>query len=86
MPMPAALSAVGHEHAHHMAAPHTSAIAAANALAVGVHTLTYLGVMALAAWIVYRKLGLNLLRRAWLNMDWVWAGALVVTGIVVLLK
>ena len=86
LPVPAALSAVGHEHPHHMVAPDTSAVAAANALAVGVHTLTYLGVMALAAWIVYRKLGLNLLRRAWLNMDWVWAGALVVTGIVVLLK
>jgi hypothetical protein len=29
---------------------------------------------------------LRLLGRAWLNLDWVWAGALVVTGIVVLLK
>jgi hypothetical protein len=56
------------------------------ALAAGVHTLTYLAVMALAAWAVYRRLGLDLLRRAWLNLDWVWAGALVVTGVVVLLK
>jgi hypothetical protein len=58
----------------------------ANAMAVGVHTLAYLTVMALAAWVVYRKLGLSLLRKAWFNMDWVWAGALVVTGMVVLLK
>jgi hypothetical protein len=50
------------------------------------HTLAYLAVMALTAWVVYRKLGLSLLRRAWLNMDWVWAGALVLTGLVVLLK
>jgi hypothetical protein len=42
--------------------------------------------MTLAAWVVYRKLGLSLLRTAWLNMDWLWAGALVVTGVVVLLK
>ena len=54
-------------------------------LAVGGHTLTYLGVMTLDASIVYRKLGLAFLRTAWLNLDWVWAGALVVTGAVVLL-
>jgi hypothetical protein len=35
---------------------------------------------------VYRKLGLALLRTAWFNMDWLWAAALVVTGVVVLLK
>jgi hypothetical protein len=33
-----------------------------------------------------RVLGLNLLRKAWFNLDWAWAGALVVTGLVVLLK
>jgi hypothetical protein len=40
--------------------------------------------MTLVAWVVYRKVGLRLLRSAWLNMDWVWAAALVVTGVVVL--
>jgi hypothetical protein len=34
---------------------------------------------------VYRKLGLSVLRRAWFNVDWLWAGALVVAGVVVLL-
>ena len=48
--------------------------------------LAYLTVTALAAWIVYRKLGLALLRTAWFNMDWLWAGALVVTGVAVLLQ
>ena len=48
-------------------------MAAADAMAVAVHTLAYLTVMALAAWVVYRKLGLSLLRTAWFNMDWVWA-------------
>ena len=66
--------------------PRVRTLAAADAMAVAVHTLAYLTVMALAAWVVYRKLGLSLLRTAWFNMDWVWAGALVVTGMVVLLK
>ena len=42
--------------------------------------------MTLTAWVVYRKLGLSLLRTAWLNVDWAWAAALVLTGIVVLAK
>jgi hypothetical protein len=81
---PPMLSAAGHEHLHHMVAPTNGA--AAGAMAVAVHTLSYLVVMTVAAWVVYRKLGLSLLRRAWLNMDWVWAGALVLTGLAVLLK
>jgi hypothetical protein len=84
MSVPATLSAASHDHAH-MTSAH-SAMAAANATAVVIHTVAYLTVMTLAAWIVYRKLTLKFLRTAWINMDWVWAGALVVTGIVVLLK
>jgi hypothetical protein len=85
MPTLPTLSAASHEHASHMASASTN-VAAADAMAVAVHTLAYLTVTALAAWVVYRKLGLGLLRRAWFNMDWVWAGALVVTGVVVMLK
>jgi hypothetical protein len=85
MPAAATLSATGHEHAQHMASAGAS-LASAQAMAVVVHTLAYFAVMAFIAWIVYRKLGLALLRTAWLNMDLVWAGALVVTGIAVLLK
>ena len=85
LPASSTLSAAGHEHAAHLAAAGAD-LAEAQALAVVVHTMTYFSVMALAAWVVYRKLGLSLLRKAWFNMDWVWAGALVVTGVVVLLK
>jgi hypothetical protein len=42
--------------------------------------------MTLAAWLVYCKFGLAFLRTAWFNLDWVWAGALVVTGAAVLLR
>ena len=80
MPMSPAVSAASHAHADHMAA----GAATAGMMAVAAHTLSYLVVVTLVAWIVYRWLGLNLLRKAWLNMDWVWAAALVVTGFVVL--
>ena len=71
--------AASSSHAHYMATEWTGA------MFLGVHTLSYLAVMALVAWIVYRWVGLALLRRAWLNLDLLWAGVLVVTGLVVLL-
>ena len=48
--------------------------------ATAVHTAGYLVVMALVAWVVYKKLGLALLKKAWVNLDLVWAVALIVTG------
>ena len=85
-PLSAASSA--HAHAHHHAPPETlgADLAMLNLAAVAVHTLAYFAVTALAAWVVYRKLGLSLLRTAWFNLDWVWAAALVVTGVVVLIQ
>jgi hypothetical protein len=83
MPMPATVSAAGSEHALHAAAAGSN-VPAMEVMAVGVHTLAYLAVMTLVAWVVYRWLGLSLLRKAWFNVDWAWAGALVVTGLVVL--
>ena len=84
MRMPTALSAASHEHAMHLMSGGTNVTA--GAVAVGVHTLAYFTVMTLTAWLVYWRLGLSLLRKAWFNMDWLWAGALVLTGMVVLLK
>lgn len=54
-------------------------------LAVLVHTAGYLIVTGAVAWVVYEKLGLALLRRAWLNLDLLWSLALIVTGVFVLL-
>ena len=85
MSIPATLSASAHAHAGHMVSPGAN-VAAADAIAVAIHTLAYLTVMALAAWVVYRKLGLSLLRKAWFNLDWMWAAALVVTGLFVLVR
>jgi hypothetical protein len=47
-----------------------------------VHTLGYLLVTGVVAVIVYRKLGLRLLRSAWINLDLIWAGALILTALV----
>ena len=85
MPTPAALAAASHVHASHAAVAGAN-VATTGATAVALHTLAYLAVMAAVAWIVYRKLGLGVLRKAWYNTDWLWAGALVVTGVVVLFK
>jgi hypothetical protein len=79
----AAASAASHHHAH---AASAAISIAAGGLAVAIHTVAYFTAMALVAWIVYRRLGLGLLRTAWFNLDWIWAGALVVTGAVVLLS
>ena len=54
--------------------------------AVGLHTLSYVLVSTLMAWVVYRKVGVAFLRVAWVNLDWVWAGALVITGLFVVLS
>lgn len=51
-----------------------------------IHTLSMLAVMALIAWVVYRKFGLSILRRHWVNFDLIWAVALLVVGGVALLS
>ena len=79
--MPGTLAA-GHDHVHHVVARDVET----GLMALTVHTLTYLAVMTATAWVVYRKLGLGLLRTAWFNTDRAWAIALVVTGLVVLWK
>jgi hypothetical protein len=52
--------------------------------ATGLHAVGYLAVTAFVALIVFEKLGLGLLRRAWLNLDLIWAAALVATGVLTL--
>ncbi len=85
-------------HAHHHGGPspggehaeHGSSFAAVArtpllaALATGIHTLGYLAVMGLIAVVVYEKVGLAILRKAWFNLDVVWAVALMLTGVLTL--
>jgi hypothetical protein len=54
--------------------------------AVGVHTVTMFAAMTVAAVVVFRFVGLEVLRRSWINLDTVWVAALLVAGIGVLLS
>jgi len=63
-------------HAHH----HAAQGVANGVWATLIHTLGYLTVTAAVAFLVYQKFGLALLRRAWFNLDLIWAIALVATG------
>ena len=56
------------------------------AVGISLHVAAMLGVMALVAVAVYDRLGLKILRRAWLNTDQVWAGAFVLAAGVTLVS
>jgi hypothetical protein len=49
------------------------------------HTAGYLVVTGLVALLVYWKFGLRFLRTGWINLDLIWGGALILTGMVTLL-
>ena len=65
-------------------AGHTVAAAPGGALqglaAAGVHTVAMFAVMAGCAVLVYEFVGLSVLRRAWFNVDKLWAAVLVAAG------
>ena len=48
--------------------------------AVGLHSAAMLAVAGVIAVVVYQKLGVEVLRRAWINLDFLWVGALAITG------
>ncbi len=89
------LPSSGMDHTAHAAhAPHmqhmllastTAGISSSSFAAVLVHTAAMFVMMAVVAIIVYEKVGLAILRRAWLNLDLVWAGALVAAGAITIL-
>jgi hypothetical protein len=56
----------------------------ADLTAVGLHTLAMFAVMAAVAVLVYEKLGVMILKRTWFNLDLLWAGTLVVAGVITL--
>lgn len=71
-------------HAHHMDMVMTQdsgtpALVEAIA-AVSLHTAAMLLVMGVIAIVVYRWIGVGILRRAWFNLDLVWTGTMAVAG------
>jgi hypothetical protein len=68
--------------APHCAAHAVGPGASAAVWATIVHSGGYLAASAAVALVVFEKLGVGLLRKAWFNLDLVWAVALVVTSVV----
>jgi hypothetical protein len=58
----------------------------ASAAGIVLHVGAMLLVMGVVAIVVYERVGLGILRRAWINTDHVWAGAFVVAGLVTLVS
>jgi hypothetical protein len=71
------------DHTHRMAAASLglAQLEWSGLLAAIVHSAGYLLATGAIAAVVYERVGLGFLRRAWVNLDLVWAVALVVTGI-----
>lgn len=81
MVLPLVIGMAAHDagaHAHHAPSMANSALAGVGATLV--HGAGYLIVTALAAVVVFEKLGLRLLRTAWVNLDLIWAVALMATA------
>ena len=75
-----ALAHTGHSgHAAHQSASATDALLPALA-AVGLHSFAMLAVAGVVALVVYQRVGVDVLRRAWINLDLIWFGVLVLTG------
>ena len=57
---------------------------AEGALAASLHVVAMLAVMAVVAVLVYDKLGVRILRRTWINLEWFWAASFVGAGLLTL--
>lgn len=75
-----AVPAGAHNHGMMSAMPSAS-LAAPGLVATVLHTASYLAMSGAIAWVVYTRLGLRLLRTAWINIDAIWAAALIVTAV-----
>jgi hypothetical protein len=73
-------------HAAHLSTPESSSFHGPLRFlaAVGVHSVAYLMVATLLALLIYEKLGLALLHRAWFNLDLLWVIALMLSGLLIL--
>lgn len=83
MIIPALLGIVDRQSDLGYPAEHTHLAAGGSmAVAITVHTAAMLVVMAVVAWVIYKWVGLAVLRTRWVNFDLVWAIALLVVGVI----
>ena len=57
---------------------------AVDAFGLVLHVVAMIAVMAVVAVLVYDKLGVAVLRKAWLNTDQLWAAAFIVAAMITL--
>jgi hypothetical protein len=77
-----AADAAAHDHA--MEAAEGGAALVGSAIGLLLHVAAMVAVMAAVALLVYDRVGVAVLRRAWINLDGVWAAAFVVAGVLTL--
>jgi hypothetical protein len=82
MVLPFVLGLSTPEHSAHAAHLAATGSGAAGVVATLLHTASYLAVAGMTAWIVYSQVGLRFLRSAWVNLNAIWAVALVITAVV----
>ena len=72
-----------HDHAAHVMAMGVSSGLLSPAIeAAALHTVAYLITTAVVAAGVYWRFGVRILRTHWVNLDFIWSGALIVTAVV----
>jgi len=76
------MSMANSHHAHHHSMAMAAATPSSALLATAVHAVGYLVVTAVVALLVFEKFGVGILRKAWFNLDLVWAVTLIGTGII----
>jgi hypothetical protein len=68
---------------HDLEHVHTAVISPlGGGLALLLHVATMMLVMGVVAVVVYEKLGVAIVRQAWLNTEWLWASAFVLAGVI----
>jgi len=89
MVLPFVLGAAPRAMAHQHEMPvHVAGFSAVDPLGVTaplIHTAGYLAVTAVLAVVVYERVGLRILRRAWINLNFFWAAALIAAAAATLL-
>jgi hypothetical protein len=73
-------SASAHDHAIEAAGGDGAALLT-GALGLVLHVVAMVAVMGFVALLVYDRFGVAILRKAWINLDGVWAGAFVLAGV-----
>jgi hypothetical protein len=70
---------------HALEAVHSGAMSVPESgLAIALHVAAMVAVMGVVAVVVYERVGVAVLRKAWVNLDGVWAAAFVAAGVLTL--